>query len=44
MQLQAENILLSEFYSAKVSDFGESRIAPIAFGATMTAVGTPWFV
>jgi len=40
--LKPDNVLVTEFLSAKVSDFGTSR-AKAENDATMTAVGTPLF-
>jgi serine/threonine protein kinase len=41
--LKPENCLISDFTSAKISDFGTSRAKAADDAVTMTAVGTPLF-
>ena len=39
--LKSENVLVTDYSSAKISDFGTSRAKAEEDSATMTAVGTP---
>jgi serine/threonine protein kinase len=41
--LKPENVLITEFLSAKITDFGTSRAKETNANVTMTAVGTPLY-